>query len=73
MTALRQWDSFCHRLQIPPDLNRINNPVPFLHIFSHKVHTGVLAVKKTTIQKRSVEQYIRYVGQIFAVVGYPDP
>ena len=47
--------------------------MPFLQIFAHKVRTGVLAVKNKAIQKQSVEQYIRSVGEIFAAVGAPDP
>ena len=68
-----QWDSFCCWLQITPNLWGIKLFVPFLHIFSHKVHTWVLSVKLKTIQKQSVEQYIRSVCQILAAVGSPDP
>ena len=72
-TAWRQWDSFCRWIHISPDLHVIKDLVPFLQIFAQKVKTGVLALKKKAIQKRSVEQCIRSVGQIFAVVGAPDP
>ena len=47
--------------------------IPFLQIFSHKVCTGVLAANNKPIHKRSVEQYLRSVGQIFAAVEGPDP
>ena len=47
--------------------------IPFLQIFAHKVCTGVLAANNKPIHKRSVEQYLRSVGQIFAAVGAPDP
>ena len=47
--------------------------MPFLQIFVHKLFTVVLLFKKKAIQKRSVEQYIRYVGQIFSGVGPQDP
>ena len=45
----------------------------FLKIFAHKVRTGVLLANHKPIHKRSMEQYIRSVGQIFATVGAPDP
>ena len=69
----RKWDSFWRWLQIPPDLHCIRYPVPFLQIFAHKVRTGVLLVKKKDIQKRSMEQYIRSLGQIFAAMRGPNP
>ena len=75
-TAWQQWDSFCRWLHIPPELHSIKDPVQFLLIFAHKVRTGVFTVKKKSITKRSVEQYICSVGQIFAAVGDvgpPDP
>ena len=72
-TAWKQWDTFCTCLHIPHYLQDISDKIPFLQIFSHKVRTGVLAANNKPIQKRSVEQYIRSMGQIFAAVGSPDP
>ena len=51
----------------------MKNKIPFLQIFDHKVCTGVLTANNKPIHKRSVEQYLRSVGQIFAAVGAPDP
>ena len=60
-------------MRIPTGLQGIRDPTPFLQIFSHKFRTGFLAVNHNPINKRSVEQCIRSVGQIFAAVGAPDP
>ena len=54
-TAFLQWDSFCQWLQIPPDLHGIKDPVQFLQIFSHKLHTVFLVVKIKAIQKQIME------------------
>ena len=71
--AWKQWYSFCAWLHISTDLQGIRDPIPVLQISSHKVHTGVFAENHKPIHKRSMEQYIRFVGQIFEAVGSPDP
>ena len=60
-------------MHIPHDLQDISDKIPFLQVFAHKVRTGVLAANHKPTHKRSVEQYLRSVGQIFAAVGAPDP
>ena len=60
-------------MHIPTDLQGIRYKIPFLQIFAYKVRTCVLAANHKPIKKRSVEQYIRSVGQIFAAMGAPDP
>ena len=63
----------CTWLRIPTYLKGIKYPIPFLQIFAHKVCTGFLAANHKPIHKRSVEQYIRSVGKIFAAMGAPYP
>ena len=60
-------------MSIPTDLQGIKEPIPFLQIVAYKVLTGALAANHKPIHKRSVGQYIRSVGQIFADVGALDP
>ena len=69
----KQWDTFCTWLHIPNNLQGIKDKIPFLQIFAHKVCTCVLASNNKPIHKRSVEQYIRSLGQIFEAVGSPEP
>ena len=71
--AWKKLDALCTWLRIPTDLQGIRDPIPFLQIFSHNFCTCVLAANYKPIHKRSVEQYIRSVGQIFLAVGGPDP
>jgi hypothetical protein len=42
-------------------------------MFAHQVRTGHLAANGRPVRKRTVEQYLRSVAQIFASVGAPDP
>ena len=67
------WSTFCADLGVPSDLAYISDPIPLLQIFAHRVRAGVLAAKGRRIKKRSVEQYLRSVGQIFAILGAQDP
>ena len=67
------WSTFCADLGVPTDLTYIADPIPLLQIFAHRVRAGVLAAKGRRVKKRSVEQYLRSVGQIFAILGAQDP
>jgi hypothetical protein len=42
-------------------------------MFAHRVRTGQLAADGRPVRKRTVEQYLRSVAQIFASVGARDP
>ena len=66
------WTTFCGSLGIPPALEGIRDPVPLLQLFAHRIRTGEYALKGDRIRKRSVEQYLRSVGQAFSCVGAPD-
>ena len=72
-TAWGKWNQHCAYLGVSPDLSDVADPIPILQIFAHRVRSGVLAAKGGSIKKRSVEQYLRSVGQIFASVGASDP
>jgi len=72
-TAWKQWNLFYQWLQILSTLDGIKDPVPFLQLFAKRVRSGVLAAGGKRLKKRTVEQYLRSVGQIFASVGSADP
>ena len=67
------WLCFCASIQLDPHLQNITNPIPFLQIYAHRVCTGELATNGLQIKKRSVEQYLRSVGQKLAGLGAKDP
>ena len=69
----KQLEALCTWLRITTDLQGIQEPIPFLQIFSHKVRTDALVANHKPIQKRSVYQYSRSVVQIFATVRALNP
>ena len=72
-TAWHQWRKFCKWLEIPADLHGIGDPIHLLQIFADRVSAGLLEARGIPIKKRSVEQYLCSIGQIFSAVGDNDP
>jgi hypothetical protein len=72
-TAWRKWTEHCQWLHVPTDLAGVSDPVIILQLFAERVRSGVLAASGRRIKKRSVEQCLRSVAQIFASVGAADP
>ena len=69
------WVTFCSSIGQDALLTKISNKVSVLQIFAHRVRTGTLARNRRRLQVRSrtVEDYLRSVGQGFTSVGSPDP
>jgi hypothetical protein len=72
-TNWRQWCAFCLNPPLDPSLDGVQDPIPLLQMFAHQVRIGQLAANGRPVHKRTVEQYLRSVAQIFASVGAPDP
>ena len=72
-TALRSWNTFTAWVGLQPHLPSITDPIPILQMFAHLVRHGILASSGNNIKKRSVEQYLRSVGQTFSSMGAKDP
>jgi hypothetical protein len=60
-------------MRLTPHLDHIRDPVPILQLFAQRVRTGIDAADGKPVRKRSVEQYLRSVGQAFTGMGAPDP
>ena len=71
--ALRSWNRFTAWMGLDPSLTNVKDPVPILQMFAHLVRQGILAASGNHLRKRSVEQYLRSVGQTFACVWDKDP
>ena len=54
-------------------LNKVQDLVPFLQIFTRRVRSGLLAHNGEPVRSRTAEAYLRAVGQTFANVGIEDP
>mmetsp|Transcript_30029 Transcript_30029/g.89250 ORF Transcript_30029/g.89250 Transcript_30029/m.89250 type:complete len:142 (-) Transcript_30029:230-655(-) len=71
-TAWRQWWKYSAWLGVRSDLKRVQVHIPILQIYAHRVRAGLLATKGCHIRKRSIEQHLRSIGQIFSAVGAHD-
>ena len=67
------WNAYTTQLGFDPLLKAIEDKVPFLQVFSRRVRTGQLAANKTTVKSRTVEDYVRSVGQTYLAMGAQDP
>jgi hypothetical protein len=66
---------FCVSLHQDPLLLYVNDKIKFLQVFAHRVRIGKLArnASKKPVRSRTVEDYLRSVGQDFTSVGGLDP
>lgn len=58
---------------LDPFLQAFTDKVPFLQVFAQRIRTGELAPNGNPIRARSVEDYVRFVGQTFLHMGANDP
>ena len=56
-----------------PLLKAIEDKVPFLQVFSRRVRSGQLAANKSSVKSRTVEDYVRSIGQTYLAMGAQDP
>jgi hypothetical protein len=69
------WTAFCVSLNQDPLLLHVADKVQVLQVFAHRVRTGALArnASHQPVRSRTVEDYLRSVGQGFTRVGALDP
>ena len=72
-THWNKWTSFTTELGLSPLLEAIEDKVPFIQVFSQRVRTGKLAANKAPVKSRTVEDYVRSVGQTYLSLGTQDP
>ena len=70
-----KWTAFTSELGLDPILTAVQDKVPILQVFAIRVRSGALALNKQNkgISGRSVEDYIRAVGQTSLALGSSDP
>ena len=54
-------------------VNKVRDPVPFLHFFTRRVKSGLLAHIGEPVRSHTDEAYLRAIGKRFANVGIVDP
>ena len=67
------WQEYCTQIGVSPWLVDIEDPIPILQVFAQRLRIGQLAPCGHTIRSRSVEDYLRSIGQTFARLGADDP
>ena len=67
------WQEFTDGLALDPFLETIEDKVPVLQVFARRLRTGVLSPSKHSLRARSVEDYVRSIGQAFRELGLNDP
>ena len=72
-THWQQWSSFTTELGLCPLLKAVTDKVQILQVFGRRVRTGKLAAGHAAVKSRTVEDYIRSVGQTFLAMGEIDP
>ena len=68
-----KWIAFCDDLGLDPFLETIQDKIPFLQVFIHRVRVGELSASGDQVKSRSTEDYLRAVAQTFLAVGAKDP
>jgi hypothetical protein len=72
-TAWDKWIEFTSDLGLDPFLQAWPDKIPFLQVFAQQVRTGELSASGNPLRARSVEDYVRMVGQMYLHVGTNDP
>ena len=68
-----KWITFCDDLGLDPFLETIEDKIPFLQVFIHRVRVGELSASGDKVKSRSAEDYLRAVAQTFLAMGAQDP
>ena len=67
------WTQFCEDHSVDPFLSEVTDKLPFLEVFGAMLRSGEIAPRGNPIRSRSVEDYIRTVGEEIASMGANDP
>ena len=71
--CFRKWEIFCRDHNINTFLDKVWNPVSFLHFFTCRIRSGLLAHNREPVRSHTTKAYLRAAGQMFANVGIEDP
>ena len=68
-----EWSKFTTELGLNTLLTTCEDQIPILQVFAQRVRNGVHSRSHKQIRARSVEDYLRSIGQTFSCVGASDP
>ena len=72
-TKWEVWVAFTVDLGLDPLLEAIEDKVHILQVFAERVRSGQLSASGRNLKSRSVEDYLRAVGQTNELLGLKDP
>ena len=67
------WNSFCSDTGIDPFLREYDDPVPFLTLFGHEYHEGILSASGNPVTANTVSNVLCSIGQVLLRMGAKDP
>ena len=67
------WQKNCTALRLSDILHKIDDPVPFLKIFSCRYQDGQICRSGAAVWSRTVEEAIRAIGHIFILLVNKNP
>ena len=68
-----KWAYFCARVALEPLLVAYKDPVPILNAFAWDYQTGNITPNSRGVRSRKVEDVVRSIGQVIAMLGAKDP
>ena len=68
-----KWDYFCARVSLGPLLVVYKYRVPILIAFAQDYRTGNIATNSHAVGSRTVEDVVRSIGRVIAMLGAKDP
>ena len=69
----RQWERYCQALGIDPYLETQADKLSFLEVFAIRLRRGDLSSSGQPVHSRTVEDYLRTVGEEIASMGTQNP
>jgi hypothetical protein len=72
-THWEKWLEFTSVLGQDPLLKTVEDKIPYLQVFLHRVRHGIYAANQGPVRARSAEDYIRSIGQTYLELGEQDP
>ena len=72
-THWKEWTGFVRSLGIDPFLEAVQNKIPILQVFLHRVGSNTSSATRDPVWSRTAEDYLRSISQMFLAVGKRDP
>lgn len=72
-THYNKWVEYTSHMGLNSLLEGVQDKIPIIQVFLHRVRHGHLSASNNKIRSRSAEDYVRSVAQTYLALGAPDP